>query len=226
MKRCYLLLITLIPISVPASAESVCFGSTGHGRLEAGVKLPGKGANFVSYGIVPRMVGRTYAHSKVRDVVLDAYRMLERLEPAKIYKYAETGFENGGRFEPHKTHQNGLSVDFMVPVLNSRGRSVPLPTNPINKYGYDIEFDDSGRYSDLEIDFDAMGAHLVALHQSAKRHGIGIRRVIFDPRLQSFLYASEHGSYIRENIRIPEKPSWVRHDEHYHVDFTVQCRTM
>ena len=47
--------------------------------------------------------------------------------PDTVYKYTETGFENGGKFRPHKTHQNGLSVDFMTPVKNKNNESVHLP---------------------------------------------------------------------------------------------------
>jgi murein endopeptidase len=73
---------------------------------------------------------------------------------------------SGGRIRPHRTHQNGLSVDFFVPVRNAQGKSVPLPISITNRLSYNIEFDISGKYV---------------------------------------------------------KP-WVRHDEHYHVDFAVPCK--
>ncbi len=114
----------------------------------------------------------------------------------------------------------------MVPVINKDGTSVHLPTHAFNRYGYDIEFDRKGIYKEYRIDFDAMGAHIVALHQAAAEEGIGIRRVLFDPGLQPYLYNSQYGAYIRDNIPIPDKRSWVRHDEHYHVDFRVECGEM
>ena len=80
-------------------------------------------------------------------------------QPNKLFKYAETGFEAGGKFKPHKTHQNGLSVDFMVPVVNASGESVHLPTHPFNRFGYDIEFDKDGRLDEWRIDYEAMAAH-------------------------------------------------------------------
>lgn len=196
------------------------------GRLEHGVMLPGEGANFVSYGTIPEMAGRTYVHSSVRDVVIEAYRRLETEQPGKVYKYAETGLEGGGEFKPHKTHRNGLSVDFMVPVLNFEGNSVHLPTHPFNKYGYDVEFDRTGNYKGYRIDFEAMAAHILALHTAAQSYGVRIWRILFDPQLQPYLYRTRYGNRIRENVQIPEKRSWVRHDEHYHVDFVVQCKPM
>ncbi len=214
----------LVLVMGDGRAGSVCYGTTRNGRLEGGVRLPTEGPNFVSYGMLPEQAGRTYVHSEVRDVIVDAYRMLERDQPGKVFKYAETGFREGGPFKPHKTHRNGLSVDFMAPVTDRAGKSAQLPTNPFNRYGYDIEFDATGRYGDYVIDYEALAAHIVALHKAAKRHGIGIWRVIFDPALAPRLYATKYGPYIRKNIEIPRRKSWVRHDEHYHVDFDVKCR--
>ena len=136
-----------------------------------------------------------------------------------------SGGSKGGRFPPHKTHQNGLSVDFMVPVLDEAGESVHLPTHALNRYGYDIEFDAHGRYREYRIDFEALGAHIVALHKAARAHDVEIWRVLFDPGLQPLLYDTQYGDYIRRNIEMPAKRSWVRHDEHIHVDFIVECRS-
>jgi len=209
-----------------SAQESTCFGTTSNGRLENGVKLPGSGINFKSYGSIPSLAGRTYVHSKVRQIVIDAYKVLEIDQPDKLYKYAETGLKNGGQFKPHKTHRNGLSVDFIVPVIDKKGRSVHLPTHVLNKYGYKIEFDNQGRYESYKIDFEAMRAHIVALHKAAKKTGAGIWRVIFAPELQTYLNKSKYGSYIRDNIQMSKIRSWVRHDEHYHVDLSIRCAPM
>jgi len=113
-----------------------------------------------------------------------------------------------------------------VPVKNKQGHSVHLPTHALNKYGYNIEFDENGQYEEYEIDYEAMGAHIVALHKAAKLSGTGIWRVIFAPELQTYLNKSKYGSYIRENIQMSKKRSWVRHDEHYHIDFSIQCEPL
>ena len=212
--------------AVVFASESVCYGTTGNGRLEGGVELPSAGPNFVSYGSIPELAGRTYVHSKIRDVVVATYERLESEQPRKVFKYAETGAENGGPFSPHKTHQNGLSVDLMVPVVDDAGKSVHLPTHALNRYGYAIEFDERGRYDGYRIDFEALAALIVALHQIAKSRGVDIWRVLFDPELQPFLYDTPQGAYIREYVEIPAKRSWVRHDEHIHVDFLVECRPL
>ena len=208
------------------AVESTCYGTTKNGRLENGVKLPSKGKNFTSYGMIPVQAGRTYVHSKVKKVVVDAYRLLVKEQPKKVYKYAETGYKKGGQFKPHKTHRNGLSIDFIVPVIDKQGKSVHLPTNPLNRYGYNIEFNKKGKYKEYQLDYEALGAHIVALHKMARKNDIDLWRVIFDPRLQRHLYKTRYGEYIKNNIKIPKKKSWVRHDEHYHVDFVVKCKKL
>ena len=66
-----------------------------------------------------RLAGRTGCSLiEVNEIVIEAYNSLEKiLLPGKVFKYAETGFEEGGRFRhSYCQHQNGLSVDFMTPT--------------------------------------------------------------------------------------------------------------
>ncbi|HCH2593684.1 TPA: hypothetical protein NKS49_004560 [Vibrio parahaemolyticus] len=151
--RILILAIFMLFSSYLSASESICFGTTSNGRLEDGVQLPSSGKNFTSYSLLAELAGRTYVHSTVYDIVVSSYEQLSDELPEKVYKYAETGFESGGRFRPHKTHRNGLSVDFMTPVIDSTGKSVHLPTHPFNKFGYNIEFDKNEKYEGLSIDY-------------------------------------------------------------------------
>lgn len=207
-----------------AQQPSACYGTTADGSLENGWKLPSRGVNFSSYSAIGSFIGRTYVHSEVHKVVVDAYAELAKSRPEKSFVYGETGSKGGGEFRPHKTHRNGLSVDFMVPVVDGNGRSVPLPTNALNKWGYALEFDRSGRLDDLGIDAEAMAEHLYRLHEAADKHGIRIQRVIFDPQLQPLLHRTSRWPFLRDNVRFSERRAWVRHDEHYHVDFDAECK--
>ncbi|CCN81915.1 putative peptidase [Vibrio nigripulchritudo SFn27] len=216
--------LSILSLPVIGAQKSVCFGTTSNGSLEGGVKLPLYGENFETYSYTASVAGRTYVHSEVKAIILSAYKNLELSHPDKVFKYAETGFEEGGKFSPHKTHRNGLSVDFMTPMINEDGESVHLPTHPFNKLGYDIELDKKGRYDELGIDYTALAAHLVELHKESKKRGHDLWRVIFDPKLQAGLFKTTYGTYIKDNIRLSKRRSWVRHDEHYHVDFIVPCK--
>jgi penicillin-insensitive murein endopeptidase len=221
-----LFIAALLASSPGFAEESTCFGTVAKGRLENGVALPSGGPNFSPYSTSAEVLGRTYVHSKVRDVIVATYKALEIAAPGKVFVYGETGWKSGGRMRPHRTHQNGLSVDFMVPVLDKGGRSVPLPTSPLNRFGYDIEFDAAGRYEDLAIDFVAVAEHLYQLDLAARAHRIGIALVIFEEGYLPRMFATARGPYLKQNLKFMKGKPWVRHDEHYHVDFAVKCQPL
>jgi penicillin-insensitive murein endopeptidase len=190
------------------------------------VQLPAQGDNFVAYSVLGIELGRTYVHGLVRQAVLDSYANVRKIMSDKVYVYGETGFAHGGPIRPHRTHQAGLSVDFMVPVLDAANRSVPLPSTPLNKFGYGLEFDDQGRIPGFRIDFDAMAEHLHQILIVAHHHGITIERVIFDRHLMERLLSSRHGAELRRSLPFMKERPWIRHDEHYHIDFRISCRPL
>jgi penicillin-insensitive murein endopeptidase len=220
--RCALAFLLSLGGTAPQARESTCYGTPERGRIEDAVSLPLDGANFEAYSTLGWAAGRTYVHSRVHAAVLAAFAQLQRSAPDKVFVYGETGRSGGGHFPPHRTHRNGLSVDLMVPVLRE-GRSVPLPRSLLNRYGYDLEFDDAGRLGEHRIDFEALAAWLDALEAAARDQGIGIRRVIFEVPLQRHLFATATGRRLRDRIAFSTRPAWVRHDEHFHVDFAVPC---
>jgi penicillin-insensitive murein DD-endopeptidase len=217
--------LATLPTTLHAeTTESQCFGTVSRGRIENAVKLPSSGPNFTSYSNLAAMAGRTYVHSKVADVIVAAYAALAAVQPSIHYVYGETGLAKGGLFRPHRTHQNGTSVDFFVPVRDREGKSVALPTNVTNKFGYEIEFDGEGVYSEYTIDFEATAEHLHQLNETAKAKGIGIALVIFDDAYLPKLFATRRGPFLKQNLKFMKAKPWVRHDEHYHVDFAVPCK--
>ena len=216
-----LAVVAVLPLS--SQAESKCFGTVSNGRIEASVKLPLNGANFTSYSEIASAAGRTHVHSKVAAIIQHAYAALAKATPEVTYVYGETGWPSGGRIRPHRTHQNGLSVDFFVPVRNRAGKSVPLPTNVTNRLGYDIEFDSNARFGEYSIDFPALAEHLYQLNQAATAHGAALSLVIFDPPMLPKLFATPHGPYLQQNLPFMKGKAWVRHDEHYHIDFAIKC---
>lgn len=99
-----------------------------------------------------------------------------------------------------------------------------LPTSPLNKLGYEIEFSKEGKYKGYAVDFEAMAEHLLELKRVSDKHGIKIWRVIFDSELQKPLFATKKGKELKTQLQFSVKRPWVRHDEHYHVDFVVPCK--
>ena len=218
--------IFLFTVAQDAASASICFGTSANGRVSDAVALPTQGENYGPYSSLGVTLGRTHVHQTVRDIVADAYAAAYRSMPATRFVYGETGLSTGGPFKPHRTPQNGTSVDFMVPVLDSKGKSVALPSNALNKFGYALEFDVNGKLDDLQIDFEAVAEHLYQLAEAAKRHGAPIDRVIFQKELVAQLYRTRRGTYLRTKVAFMKATPWIRHDEHYHVDFKMSCRPL
>jgi penicillin-insensitive murein DD-endopeptidase len=217
----------LVSIASPVIAQpSQCYGTTSKGRIERSVKLPTQGDNFRTYSVVASAAGRTYVHSTVAKIIGESYQAVAKSMSEKVFVYGESGWEGGGSFRPHRTHQNGLSVDFMTPVVDAKGKSVPLPTSAMNKWGYDIEFDRAGRFDELTIDFVALAEHLYALNQAAKANQTRLSLVILDPIYFPKLFATPRGAYLKANMPFMKGKPWIRHDEHYHVDFAIPCKPL
>src|SRR5215813_9969820 len=68
---------------------SVCYGTASKGRLEGGRRLPYSGANYRAYSLVGYLMGRTFAHSAVRDTMRDAYAAVYKSDPELRFVYAE-----------------------------------------------------------------------------------------------------------------------------------------
>jgi len=206
--------------AIETDIASQAIGTTSAGQLLNGKRLPSRGANFSTYSRFGSLIGRTCVADRVRDTLLAAYSILAEDRPTTHFTYGETAWcFGGGRLRPHRTHQNGLAVDFMVPVLNDAGEPAHYPAWPWTKFGYAVEFDATGQGEKLRIDFDAIAAHLLALDRASRAHGLKIDRVIFAPELRDALFNAAGGKEVRARIEFMKGKAWVRHDEHYHVDF-------
>ena len=215
-----------IGICTQSHAASQCFGTVSKGRIEGAVKLPTNGKNFSAYSSAGAALGRTYAHSQVAEIIAASYAALALSMPNVSYVYGETGWESGARFRPHRSHQNGTSVDFFVPVRNAAGQSVAPPSSLMNRFGYDIEFDANGAFGEYHIDFVALAEHLYQLQLAAKARlgNEGIALVIFDEAYLPKLFATPRGAALKATLTFMKGKPWVRHDEHFHVDFAVPCQ--
>lgn len=206
-------------IRFEVSEPSHSAGSPDRGRLRHGKRLPSSGRNFSVYSRLGALLGRTCVHDVIREAVLHAYDDLSIRSPDLRFVYGEASWPGGGRLSPHRTHENGLSADFFVPVRSRSGRPVRVWTHPWNLFGYELEFDNGGRCGDLTIDFEAMAQHLDALDRAAHARGTKIAKLIFAPELLPRLWETPTGRTLKGRFPVVMTPVWVRHDEHYHVDF-------
>ncbi len=99
-----------------------------------------------------------------------------------------------------------------------------MPTGVTNKFGYGIDFDEKAKFEGYTIDFEAIGEHLYQLDMAAKAKGFGIALVIFEPSFIPKLLATKRGEYLKDKINFMKGKAWIRHDDHYHVDFDIPCK--
>lgn len=211
-----------ILISIENNEPSISIGTPKDGSLINGKRMPLSGVNFKTYSLLGSMLGRTSTHSKVRSVILESYARIYKLDTKACFTFGEMSWPSGGRLRPHVTHRNGLSVDFFVPIQLDSGKRTCPSTQIWNAWGYKLRFDSSGRSNGESIDFETIALHLKTLHEVATEQHLRIVFVIFETELQRKLLQTKHGNYIQRNIRLSKLPAWVRHDNHYHVDFEVR----
>jgi penicillin-insensitive murein endopeptidase len=212
----------LMPLA--AEAQSVCHGRVDRGSIEGAVSLPREGPNFVRLSQGPVTAGRVFVHSQVAQILQDAYAALAAQRPGIRWVYGETGLAQGGPMAPHKTHQNGTSVDLFVPVVDKDGNSVPFPLSLENGFGYKVVFDARGRNATHAIDYANLAELLYQLHAAAKNRGSGLVLVVFQRELRGPLFETARGAWIKENIPLPAWDDSERHDGHIHVDFAIACK--
>lgn len=219
-----LLLLLIFPnllLSLDNQQASRSLGHVANGRIENSKRMNFRGENFTTYSFLCYLVGRTYVNDRVKKAMLASYKACESTSPEVTFVVGEIGRKRGGKFLPHRTHQNGLSVDFMTPLLK---KDKPYRNHHLfNLWGYRYEFSDRGKSGQLSIDFDTMAEHLYELRKAAEGEGLVIQKVIFDPVLRPYLLATEFGAKIK-NLPFTKKRVIIRHDDHYHVDFGIPSR--
>lgn len=184
-------------------------------------RLPSSGTNFKTYSRFLSTIGRTHVHSRLKVTILDSYKNLEKTAPHITWVFAETGWKNGGNFWPHRTHRNGLSIDFIVPVVDKKNNATTMYLWPFNGYGYNIRFNSQGIYGGYKIDFPSIIKHVHALKASCSQHGLIIKRIILDPPLLKLL-KDEPTYELITDIPFMGEHAWFPHDSHYHIDFAIK----
>jgi len=171
------------------------------------------------------ILNRGYVHHRVYNTLLTAYKTCETTCPNVRFRLMECANPSGGNMWPHRTHQVGLSADFMVPKIR---KGQPLRTmDHLGVWHYALAFDEKGRLSSrTSIDFESIGRHLLALDDAARRNGLRIKKVIMKIDLKNDFFATPSGKRVKARgiyfaRSLPKLVDEV-HDDHYHVDFTLR----
>jgi len=208
------------------SLPSRSTGTVSDGKLENGKLVPFNGHNFTYFDTLSYLSGRAFVNDKVKKTILETYKEFEILKPEIHFCIMECSNQHGGQLYPHHTHQNGLSVDFMSPLLKDG-----LPYYALDMIGadhYRMDFDNDGNYIKdkfVSVDFDLIAQHILILNQKAIIYGLRISKVIIKIEFKDELLATEHGKKLAESgIYIVKNLSPLinsLHDDHYHIDFEV-----
>ena len=149
---------------------SISNGTPSDGSLQNAKLMPFSGVNFTYFDTSSYLASRAFVDERVRTTTLNAYAKMEKLAPNRQFCLMECSHEQGGELFPHKTHQNGMSVDFMTPLLKDS-----LPYYELDHIGaehYLLEFDDNGKYikaPSITIDFELLAQHILVLNEEAKK---------------------------------------------------------
>jgi penicillin-insensitive murein DD-endopeptidase len=205
-------------------AASKSIGTVSQGTLAHGKLIPFQGDNFGYYDTISYLDDRAFVHDKVLRAVLATYQDMAVAFPGRRFTIMECSKKTGGKIWPHRTHQNGMSIDFMVPM--SQGTAAFYGLDTLGFQHYLLEYNADGSISgqpDVKIDFDIVAVHLLALQKRATAQGLKISKVLFQKELLDELFASAHGAALRASkLYFPtglEPLINQLHDNHYHVDF-------
>ena len=240
-KRKWILLILtilMIALSIPEllhknKGSSKSLGSVGNGQLENPYLLPWSGKNFRYFSPISYFIfDNGYTHSKVHNTLLEAYKICEQTCPGIQFRVMECSDKKGGKLMIHRTHQNGMSIDFMSPKKkpgqqqNGKDKQSKL-FDLLGMWHYLLEFSNAGKLNGskkISIDFETMGQHILALDKAARNNGLRIKKVIFKIELKGDFYTPSGKKVQQKGIyfarALPPFTNKV-HDDHYHVDFEI-----
>jgi len=94
---------------------STSLGTVSKGSLINGKLMPFEGDNFYYFDTASYLNHRAYVNHDLKNTLLDGYSELDSIYPGRAFVLMECSNKKGGKLFPHRTHQNGLSVDFMMP---------------------------------------------------------------------------------------------------------------
>jgi penicillin-insensitive murein DD-endopeptidase len=230
-----LLLVTAMAIlilSVPNllyrnEGRSISYGSPGDGKIEYPYQVRYSGKNYRYFSLLSFFImDNGFVHSNLEQTIQDTYRECEKTCPDKFFRIMECSDRKGGKLRLHRTHRNGLSIDFMVPKLKNNTQVKRY--DRLGLWHYLLNFDSSGRLRGNKkvcIDFETLGKHIIALDNAARKNDLRIDKVILKLDLKDDLFATEAGKEIRRRgIYFAQNlPAIVNklHDDHYHIDFKL-----
>ena len=210
------------------SGKSISHGSVGNGELENAFLIPYSGANFRYFSPLSYYVlNNGYVNNKVHKTVKQAYKICESTCPDTKFRIMECSDRFGGKLLMHNTHQNGTSIDFALPKRRHGHQFKWLDW--LGVWHYLLDFDDKGKLKlvpSIEIDFETMAKHILALDEAGKKNGVRVKKVILKIEMKDAFYKSKSGKEVKSRgiyfARVLPDLINNAHEDHYHVDFELR----
>ena len=203
---------------------SQTIGTVSKGKLKHGKLVPFYGENFSYFDSRSYLNHRAFTSDAVLNSILGSYEDMKSIAKGRHFYLMELSNKEGGRIYPHRTHQNGLSADFMMPMLKNDKPFIGLDTLGIDHYW--LKFNNNGEYSEdesVKVDFDLIAKHILNLEKNARDNGLKISKVIIKIEFKDQLFASDAGKELKKSgIYVVQNLSKLIndiHDDHYHIDF-------
>lgn len=202
-----------------STQPSISYGSPGNGSIEHSRRLDYKKHNYITYSFAGFMAGRTYVHENLQKALYDCYKVLEDKFDDRIFVIGETGSRVGGPISFHKEKQNGLQVDFLVPLLEN---GEPYTAQSISNYwNYGLEIDENGSLEGLSVDYAAMASHMATLQASCMKHGLTIKRIEMHPSLKKGLLGKDVANLLKNIVGKGVKKDGKSSPAYYTVTFEI-----
>ena len=206
------------------SLRSISKGTVSNGKLSNAVLFPPKGNNYNYFSGQSYLKGRAFVNSEVKNILLDALVSLENIVPDQQFQIMEIAHEHGGELWPHRTHQKGTSVDFMLPKMKDGKVDYSLDKKGISHYF--LNTNNNGVYDDsdgVKINFESTAKEILALNEAANSNGWKIKKVILKIELLDDLFKTPSGKKLKQ-LKIYFAKSLSKkvndvHDDHFHIDF-------
>ena len=203
---------------------SKSLGTVSDGELVNGRIIPFYGKNFQYFSTESYLGGRAFAHEKVINTLMHFYTELLVCYPDRFFYIMEMSNKQGGKIYPHRTHQNGMSVDLMLPKIKNGQPDYSLDS--LGKDHYFLSFNERGEFSgdsSLMIDFELLAHQLLLLDSCAQKSGLKIAKVIIKLEYKDELFSTNFGDQLKNSsIYFAQKLEPLindLHDDHVHVDF-------
>lgn len=213
------------PKTIKGSGKSYANGTVRKGNLVNGRRFPKKGNNFKYFSKYTYFVkSRAWVHKNVADATLEAYATCKKTMPTRKFMIMECSNKKGGNMWPHRTHQNGTSIDFATPLKKNNKPYHGDQWRGI--WHYAMNFDEKGRFKmnkKISIDFEAMAKHILELDKAARKRKMYVKKVLLKINLKDDFYKTPSGKLVRKKgiyfAKYLQPIIDNQHDDHYHVDF-------